>query len=35
MRPHVDQRQAQVREILRVRGSVRVAELAQELGVSP
>ncbi|MET9609426.1 substrate-binding domain-containing protein [Streptomyces sp. NPDC006512] len=35
MRPHVNQRQAQVREILRVRGSVRVAELAQELGVSP
>ncbi|MEU9162271.1 substrate-binding domain-containing protein [Streptomyces sp. NPDC048424] len=35
MRPHVDQRQAQVRELVRVRGSVRVAELAQELGISP
>lgn len=35
MRPHVGQRQAQVRELVRVRGSVRVAELAQELGISP
>ncbi|MEU9104271.1 substrate-binding domain-containing protein [Streptomyces xanthophaeus] len=35
MRPHVDQRQAQVLALVRERGSVRVAELAQELGVSP
>ncbi|WP_329376386.1 substrate-binding domain-containing protein [Streptomyces sp. NBC_01351] len=35
MRPHVDQRQARVRELVRARGSVRVAELAQELGISP
>ncbi|MGR4878504.1 substrate-binding domain-containing protein [Streptomyces sp. LARHCF249] len=35
MRPHVDQRQAQVLALVRARGSVRVAELAQELGVSP
>ncbi|MEU9143803.1 substrate-binding domain-containing protein [Streptomyces sp. NPDC048349] len=35
MRPHVDQRQAQVLELVRARGSVRVAELARELGVSP
>ncbi|KOU20408.1 LacI family transcriptional regulator [Streptomyces sp. WM6372] len=35
MRPHVDQRQAQVLALVRARGSVRVADLAQELGVSP
>ncbi|MFG2981963.1 substrate-binding domain-containing protein [Streptomyces sp. NPDC048258] len=35
MRPHVDQRQAQVLALVRERGSVRVADLAQELGVSP
>ncbi|MEU9235665.1 substrate-binding domain-containing protein [Streptomyces subrutilus] len=35
MRPHVDQRQAQVLALVRARGSVRVAELARELGVSP
>lgn len=35
MRPHVDQRQAQVLALVRARGSVRVAELAQELGISP
>ncbi|MFD7096418.1 substrate-binding domain-containing protein [Streptomyces xanthophaeus] len=35
MRPHVDQRQAHVLALVRERGSVRVAELAQELGVSP
>ncbi|OEJ34853.1 substrate-binding domain-containing protein [Streptomyces subrutilus] len=35
MRPHVDQRQAQVLARVRARGSVRVAELAQELGISP
>ncbi|MFJ6793360.1 substrate-binding domain-containing protein [Streptomyces sp. NPDC091268] len=35
MRPHVDQRQAQVLALVQARGSVRVAELARELGVSP
>ncbi|MET9319214.1 substrate-binding domain-containing protein [Streptomyces sp. NPDC003038] len=35
MRPHVDQRQAQVLALVRARGSVRVAELAEELGISP
>ncbi|MFG2874883.1 substrate-binding domain-containing protein [Streptomyces sp. NPDC048337] len=35
MRPHVNQRQAQVLALVRERGSVRVAELAQELGISP
>ncbi|MFF4099451.1 substrate-binding domain-containing protein [Streptomyces sp. NPDC001903] len=35
MRPHVDQRQAQVLALVRARGSVRVADLAVELGVSP
>ncbi|MFJ3838229.1 substrate-binding domain-containing protein [Streptomyces sp. NPDC090054] len=35
MRPHVDQRQAQVLALVRARGSVRVADLAHELGVSP
>ncbi|WP_327134680.1 substrate-binding domain-containing protein [Streptomyces sp. NBC_01343] len=35
MRPHVDQRQAQVLALVRARGSVRVADLARELGVSP
>ncbi|MFE2283614.1 substrate-binding domain-containing protein [Streptomyces sp. NPDC059443] len=35
MRPHVDHRQARVRELVQVRGSVRVADLARELGVSP
>ncbi|MEU9255606.1 substrate-binding domain-containing protein [Streptomyces sp. NPDC048270] len=35
MRPHVDQRQAQVLALVRARGSVRVAELARELGISP
>ncbi|MFG2616655.1 substrate-binding domain-containing protein [Streptomyces sp. NPDC048507] len=35
MRPHVDQRQAQVLALVRARGSVRVAELAVELGISP
>ncbi|MET9464537.1 substrate-binding domain-containing protein [Streptomyces sp. NPDC006544] len=35
MRPHVDQRQARVLEIVQVRGSVRVADLAGEFGVSP
>lgn len=35
LRPHVDQRQAQVLALVRARGSVRVADLAQELGVSP
>ncbi|MEU9378570.1 substrate-binding domain-containing protein [Streptomyces sp. NPDC048255] len=35
MRPHVDQRQAQVLALVQERGSVRVADLAQELGVSP
>ncbi|MFE2142670.1 substrate-binding domain-containing protein [Streptomyces sp. NPDC059456] len=35
MRPHVDRRQAQVLALVRARGSVRVADLAQELGVSP
>ncbi|MFD3696215.1 substrate-binding domain-containing protein [Streptomyces sp. NPDC058646] len=35
MRPHVDQRQAQVFALVQERGSVRVAELAHELGVSP
>ncbi|OKK22185.1 LacI family transcriptional regulator [Streptomyces sp. CB00455] len=35
MRPHVDRRQAQVLALVRARGSVRVAELARELGVSP
>ncbi|WP_405486126.1 substrate-binding domain-containing protein [Streptomyces sp. NBC_00096] len=35
MRPHVDRRQARVLELVRARGSVRVADLARELGVSP
>ncbi|MBT2448794.1 DeoR/GlpR family transcriptional regulator [Streptomyces sp. ISL-43] len=35
MRPHVDQRQARVRALVQARGSVRVADLARELGVSP
>ncbi|MDJ0379950.1 substrate-binding domain-containing protein [Streptomyces sp. G-G2] len=35
MRPHVDQRQAQVLALVRARGSVRVSDVAQELGVSP
>ncbi|MCX5610545.1 substrate-binding domain-containing protein [Streptomyces sp. NBC_00047] len=35
MRPHVDQRQAQVLALVRARGSVRVADLARELGISP
>ncbi|MEV6953004.1 substrate-binding domain-containing protein [Streptomyces sp. NPDC051183] len=35
MRPHVDQRQAHVLALVQARGSVRVADLAQELGVSP
>lgn len=35
MRPHVDQRQARVLALVRARGSVRVAELAAELGLSP
>ncbi|MBT2477569.1 substrate-binding domain-containing protein [Streptomyces sp. ISL-94] len=35
MRPHVNQRQAHVLALVRERGSVRVAELAQELGISP
>uniref|UniRef100_A0AAU2K397 Substrate-binding domain-containing protein n=1 Tax=Streptomyces sp. NBC_00049 TaxID=2903617 RepID=A0AAU2K397_9ACTN len=35
MRAHVDQRQARVRELVQARGSVRVAELARELGISP
>ncbi|MFD3539069.1 substrate-binding domain-containing protein [Streptomyces sp. NPDC058662] len=34
MRPHVDQRQARVLALVRARGTVRVAELAQELGIS-
>lgn len=35
MRPHVDQRQAQVLSLVRARGSARVADLARELGISP
>lgn len=35
MRPHVNQRQAQVLALVRERGSVRVADLAKELGISP
>ncbi|MFD7030775.1 substrate-binding domain-containing protein [Streptomyces sp. NPDC059917] len=35
MRPHVDQRQAQVLALVRARGSVRVTDAARELGVSP
>ncbi|MFD6967049.1 substrate-binding domain-containing protein [Streptomyces sp. NPDC059949] len=35
MRPHVNQRQARVLELVRARGSVRVADLARELGISP
>lgn len=35
MRPHVDQRRARVRALVQARGSVRVADLARELGVSP
>ncbi|MER6316939.1 substrate-binding domain-containing protein [Streptomyces sp. NPDC001581] len=35
MRRHVNQRQAQVLELVRARGSVRVADLARELGISP
>ncbi|MFI6943809.1 substrate-binding domain-containing protein [Streptomyces sp. NPDC050418] len=35
MRLHVDQRHERVLEIVRERGSIRVAELARELGVSP
>jgi len=34
MRPHVDQRHARVLELVRERGSLRVADLAAELGVS-
>ncbi|WP_329348242.1 substrate-binding domain-containing protein [Streptomyces sp. NBC_01261] len=34
MRPHVDQRHERVLELVRERGSLRVAELAVELGVS-
>ena len=34
MRPHVDQRHERVLELVRERGSLRVAELAAELGVS-
>ncbi len=35
MRLHVDQRHDRVLELVRERGSLRVAELAKELGVSP
>ncbi|MEV8535552.1 substrate-binding domain-containing protein [Streptomyces sp. NPDC051211] len=35
MRPHVDQRQAQVLALVRARGSARVSDVAAELGVSP
>lgn len=35
VRAHVDQRQAQVRALVRARGSVRVTDLALELGISP
>ncbi|SDJ59784.1 substrate-binding domain-containing protein [Streptomyces indicus] len=35
MRLHVDQRHERVLELVRERGSIRVAELAQALGVSP
>lgn len=35
LRPHVNQRQARVLELVRERGSVRVADLARELGISP
>lgn len=35
MRRHVDQRQARVLSLVRARGSVRVADLARELGISP
>lgn len=35
MRLHVDRRHARVLELLRERGTVRVADLADELGVSP
>ncbi|WP_404952985.1 substrate-binding domain-containing protein [Streptomyces sp. 147326] len=35
MRRHVNQRQAQVLELVRARGTVRVADLARELGISP
>ncbi|MEU7728151.1 substrate-binding domain-containing protein [Streptomyces sp. NPDC040724] len=35
MRRHVNQRQAQVLERVRARGTVRVADLARELGISP
>ncbi|MGW6703524.1 substrate-binding domain-containing protein [Streptomyces sp. NPDC054956] len=35
MRPHVDQRRARVRALVQARGSVRVADLARELGISP
>lgn len=35
MRPHVDQRQARALALVRARGSVRVADLARELGISP
>lgn len=35
LRPHVDQRQARVLALVRARGSVRVADLAKELGISP
>lgn len=34
MRPHVDQRHERVLELVRERGSLRVADLAAELGVS-
>ncbi|WP_059011402.1 LacI family DNA-binding transcriptional regulator [Streptomyces specialis] len=35
MRTHVDQRHGRVLELVRSRGSLRVADLARELGVSP
>ncbi|QNS02538.1 substrate-binding domain-containing protein [Streptomyces xanthii] len=35
MRLHVDRRHARVLELLRERGTIRVADLARELGVSP
>lgn len=35
MRAHVDQRQARVLDLVRARGSARVADLARELGISP
>ncbi|MFB6563508.1 LacI family DNA-binding transcriptional regulator [Streptomyces sp. NPDC056400] len=35
MRPHVNQRRTRVLELVRARGTVRVTDLARELGVSP